>query len=234
MPKVYRVTVDARSRRPSPPDEMAPTSQIAIAIPYTVYQDALGNWVGKCPSLNVWAQHDDETSTRIAMEEAILLFLRATSHVDGTWPEALHRMDLTLSDTVSRRPKDIRAEQLTIAQVIDRLMACDQNKPVYATDWDRKTGLMPLGGIDSYRGIYAELAIEPCHGGDPMLVQDLFEFLQQAVEGYTFQGWKGGEYTVGPDTPVWISESGRVSDRMVVAVEEVTDSVLIVTSLYQP
>jgi len=63
----------------------------------------------------------------------------------------------------------------------------------------------PVGGFSSYRGYYDQLAM--CRGNGPTTVG---EVLQKAREcdGKTFQGWKGGDFVMGLDTKVWVSDLG--------------------------
>jgi hypothetical protein len=63
------------------------------------------------------------------------------------------------------------------------------------------------GSLDSYRGYYEQLAIEPEMGGDgkKVTVEEFLKRLEEAV-GATFTGYKGGEFTMDRDTPIWIAE----------------------------
>ena len=70
-------------------------------------------------------------------------------------------------------------------------------------------------GLDSYRGYYADLAIEytavrPDTKG--LTVGELLEKARNAV-GATFTGYKGGEFVMDEDTPIWISPYG-LSENM--------------------
>lgn len=61
--------------------------------------------------------------------------------------------------------------------------------------------------IRSYRGDYSQLAIGYKDGGD-CKVGELVAVLKEAV-GKEFTGYKGGEYTMDEDTPVYIANSGE-------------------------
>lgn len=80
-----------------------------------------------------------------------------------------------------------------------------------------KLRVMAVGieGVGSYRGYYDHLAIEP--GGKPGTVAEAVTELQGAI-GKTFQGYKGGDYTMTQDTPVWVSHYGEASGHRVVDV----------------
>ena len=57
----------------------------------------------------------------------------------------------------------------------------------------------------SYRGNYADLAFTP---NGNWTVKDLFNSLT-SIKGTEFTGWKGGEYLMDNDTPIWISNVGE-------------------------
>jgi hypothetical protein len=57
----------------------------------------------------------------------------------------------------------------------------------------------------SYRGYYSDLAFEP--SGDPVLVGDLLQECKSAM-GKVFEGYKGGDYMMGENTPVWVASYG--------------------------
>lgn len=58
----------------------------------------------------------------------------------------------------------------------------------------------------SYRGYYENLTLVP--GDEPATVKDLL-MKAEAANGATFQGWKGGDYTMALDTPVWADDYGN-------------------------
>jgi len=57
----------------------------------------------------------------------------------------------------------------------------------------------------SFRGSYYELAFDPT---DNVTISDMLNYAKSAM-GNTFEGYKGGEYTMGEDTPCWISPYGE-------------------------
>lgn len=77
-----------------------------------------------------------------------------------------------------------------------------------------------VGRFTSYRGIYAHLALEngtAYHSGfeeqgyvKHETVGELLETCKGTV-GQTFQGYKGGDYEMGVDAPIWLAEWGESS-----------------------
>lgn len=66
-----------------------------------------------------------------------------------------------------------------------------------------------VGRLISWRGIYAHLAIEPADPPDGGW-ETVAGALQDArdADGGTFEGYKGGDYTMNRGTPLWVSAYG--------------------------
>lgn len=62
----------------------------------------------------------------------------------------------------------------------------------------------------SWRGIYAELAFEPT---TDVTIESMLREAESAV-GKTFEGWKGGDFTMTRDTEIHISYSGESYDYL--------------------
>lgn len=72
------------------------------------------------------------------------------------------------------------------------------------------------GKLDSYRGYYSDLALSYSQDGRAT-VGDLLEECRQAV-GKVYVGWKGGDYTMDENTPVWVAEPGTSSGTAITEV----------------
>lgn len=69
--------------------------------------------------------------------------------------------------------------------------------------------------IDSYRGFYEQLAIS--YDDDwqtEMKVADILGVLRGVV-GKTLTGYKGGDYLMGEDTPVWAAKWGECNSTAI-------------------
>ena len=96
--------------------------------------------------------------------------------------------------------------QMTLGALIDALEAihCKEGHSGVFTDF---CGLAPTGRVYSYRGDYSHFAIEVGREYDfpsKCSLPGLIEVLKGSV-GKTFEGWKGGDYTMKRDTPVWVT-----------------------------
>ena len=68
-----------------------------------------------------------------------------------------------------------------------------------------------LTSPNSYRGYYRDLAFAKGPGTRP--AGELLEECRSAM-GREFYGWKGGDYLMGENTPVWIATYGDCGPRL--------------------
>ena len=83
------------------------------------------------------------------------------------------------------------------------------------------------GAIQSYRGYYDHLALGYCfddfiHDDCQVTVEMLVRLLNDAI-GRTFTGYKGGDFTMGPRTPVWLANYGRSQGGVITGVSDYSD-----------
>lgn len=62
----------------------------------------------------------------------------------------------------------------------------------------------------SYRGYYDQLAFEPKRS---VTIGSMLKCAQQAI-GQTFEGYKGGDYTMGEHTDVYLAEYGSTGEQI--------------------
>ena len=83
----------------------------------------------------------------------------------------------------------------------------------------KRFGELPAGlmidslGPHSYRGYYCDLALEPYRLASRQTVADTLNMLKDCV-GREFEGYKGGEYVMDENTPVWIASYGCCGERI--------------------
>lgn len=88
---------------------------------------------------------------------------------------------------------------LTLGQAIQQLSTTDPNLPVRFDNGDSP------GKAMSYRGYYSDLAISPESHVDPVSVSEFLATLKGALNK-TFTGYKGGDFTMGEDAPLWCAD----------------------------
>ena len=146
-------------------------------------------------------------------------------------------MDLqTILDNAvkAKRAEELKnSPQLLLGEIILKLEAVNNKKlPLFIDLMEKR----PMG-IDSWRGIYAELAIQTETfgnyntdeveyksqygdsykqkeiGKENPTVAEWIEVLKEAV-GKTFTGYKGGDFLMGKATPVYLAEYGSSSFKV--------------------
>lgn len=127
-----------------------------------------------------------------------------------------------------------RSPQITLGELIERLEALpltflesdgvEKPKPI-VFDF---CGARPHH-LASWRGAYAELAIVPTFEGTgpPSAVMSL-AMLKDAL-GHTFTGYKGGEFTMDDQTPVWVARWGESGNTGVIGVRDTGYEIVIDT-----
>lgn len=85
--------------------------------------------------------------------------------------------------------------------------------------------------IDSYRGFYDHLAIGIDSESKYTSAVDFLSTLKEAV-GKTFTGYKGGDYTMNRNTPLWIDDYGDCSSCAVIGLYDTTFGYLIILTGY--
>lgn len=75
-------------------------------------------------------------------------------------------------------------------------------------------GFMP-DRIASYRGDYSQLAIGYKEPKEPYKTVDVFLAELRAVNGQTMQGYKGGDFVMDLDTPIWVANYGESNSTAV-------------------
>lgn len=70
--------------------------------------------------------------------------------------------------------------------------------------------------IASWRGIYAEPALgHSSHWEHDPTVADLIRELENAIDGRTFEGWKGGDYSYSADQILQVANPGAVGHLVI-------------------
>ena len=104
-------------------------------------------------------------------------------------------------DGLSANWQKERAEsQMTLGKLIDRL-----------TELPTDTVIKGFGDPHSYRGYYSDLAFSLSE--NDMTTSYAIEMCQKCM-GEVFEGYKGGDFQMGRNTPVWIAEYGDCGKKI--------------------
>lgn len=111
--------------------------------------------------------------------------------------EPTHPIQALVNGMSAEWQRERSQTQLTLGKLIEALEAM----PPGAT-------VANLADPDSYRGYYCDLAFARSDGTRP--AADLLRDCRAAM-GEVFTGYKGGDYTMGARTPLWVSDYGTAS-----------------------
>lgn len=126
-----------------------------------------------------------------------------------------------------RKERFGRSVQLSLGQLILEV----EDSGIYNSKQEPKDVYFDFGSaipadMDSWRGSYDELALgyrlsgydnNRQHHFADVKADKFLEMLKSTV-GKEFTGWKGGEFTMSKDTPVWVANSGNSGNTAVVGV----------------
>lgn len=111
-----------------------------------------------------------------------------------------------MQDFIDNYLKELRQErsatQLTLGEFISEL---EKHPP--------ETPIINIGEPHSYRGYYSDLAFEKREG--VRSVGELLEELKNECLNHTFEGYKGGDFIMNEDAPLWIADYGSTGDKMI-------------------
>lgn len=122
-------------------------------------------------------------------------------------------------------------ENLTIfLQEVDDLPIVVRELPILFTL--RPEEFIP-GDVVSYRGVYAEPAIERNDPfGPTKLVSEYLAYLKKCIdEPLTLHGYKGGTNELDDDRPIWTArDSGDYSQNQVMAIVQEQDACVLISA----
>lgn len=124
-----------------------------------------------------------------------------------------------LMDAMSDAAQGERTKyHVTLGELLAELEDADDDTHVEFSD-----GAAPVEP-HSYRGYYQDLAFDG--GSYPVTVAAFRETVEHAL-GRDFTGYKGGQYTMGPQTPLWRAEWGYTGSP-VLSIEQAGDTLVLV------
>ena len=128
----------------------------------------------------------------------------------------------------AQRSKEFaNSDQLSLGEIISK---CEPLAPDSADSPEVIFGFEHAypTALDSWRGIYSELALGFSCEGMPPTLDHFIETLKSAI-GETFTGYKGGSFTMSEKTPVWVANYGNSGNTAIVDVIGDAHQVILVT-----
>lgn len=119
---------------------------------------------------------------------------------------------------------------MTLGELIDALKAITRT---HHNNGDEREVIYDFLGhvpttLGSWRGIYSELALGVGGYDDAPTLSELITRCESAV-GETFEGWKGGKYTMSRNTNVHVANRGETWSTGVIGVLDSDYQVVILT-----
>lgn len=116
-----------------------------------------------------------------------------------------HQLFEVISDVSRDGRKEYHVTLGEMLKILSDVPLKDVTVPVVVTEIDGGT-IGSVGRPHSYRGYYVDLAFDHVRE-EPRTVEQFLDTCRSALGG-TFIGWKGGEFTMDEDTPLWVAEVG--------------------------
>jgi hypothetical protein len=92
--------------------------------------------------------------------------------------------------------------------------------------------------LDSWRGIYAELALNftarkfPNNKQEPLTVSEFLSLMEGSI-GTEYGGYKGGTFRMSKHTPVWVANYGNAGQTAVVGIVDYGYQVVVKTAMVE-
>lgn len=145
-------------------------------------------------------------------------------------------------DNASRKMREAsfaNSPQLTLGELLALLKDIPtewgSDKQLVSVEFDFGTAYPT--GLSSWRGSYAELAVNYALSGydkdggqfDHTNLKDFVKWLEEA-NGKTYTGWKGGDFTMSLDTPLWVANDGNIGNTGIVGIRNEDYTVYLLTA----
>jgi hypothetical protein len=114
----------------------------------------------------------------------------------------------------------------TLGEVI-LLLKMQPQENIVKIDFLRESIDLNPEGVDSYRGYYEDLSLDYQIESTEKTVKELLVIFENAI-GKTFQGYKGGDFTMNSKTLVWVAQYGSCG-RMLIDIQSKDGITLIIT-----
>lgn len=115
-----------------------------------------------------------------------------------------------LMDTISEAARTTRKDyHLTLDKLIKVIEDLDDRSIPVVVDYDHTTG---IDSVDSYRGYYADLSLLPTK---TVSTADRLYVMLKSAYGSTFEGYKGGDFVMDGDTPLWVAAYGNTGPAVI-------------------
>lgn len=131
-----------------------------------------------------------------------------------------------LVDAMNDSNRSVRSDyHLTLGKLIKVLENTIPELPVFFSCSTDSSGLTNVGHEDSYRGYYSDLAFDV--GDKEKTVAELLKQCKKAVNA-TYTGYKGGNFVMDEDTPLWRAEYGSHWGEAIIGYQIFDDKFILI------
>lgn len=109
----------------------------------------------------------------------------------------MNQLQVMMDEMSAEWQRQRSATQMTLGKLITRLETLSPET------------MIGLSEPHSYRGYYSDLAFEPAKSS----IKDALVFCRSAL-GKVFEGYKGGDFQMGENTPVWVAHYGSCGQKI--------------------
>jgi len=137
----------------------------------------------------------------------------------------------------ARKNRLSSSDQLTLGEVLEKLEPIVKNQKYVIGKYKEEANVMfdfeyffPTD-ISSWRGAYDELALNiKTYEGEtkPLTITQFYNLLKDCI-GKEFYGYKGGDYVMDIDTPIWVANYGNSGNTAVIDIVDNEYSIIIIT-----
>jgi len=145
--------------------------------------------------------------------------------------------DISIIIKQMREERMKNSSQMRLGQIIKAIEDIIAKDPEKERSVEYSFGSAIPTTLDSWRGSYAELALgytltgydadDSNHHGK-ISAEELLKELKEAI-GKEYTGWKGGEYTMNENTPVWVANPGNSGNTVIVDVLDEGWGIILIT-----
>jgi hypothetical protein len=139
---------------------------------------------------------------------------------------------------VAKRQEEMKtSDQLTLGEILLKLEPILKKQETVIEKYGKEAsvkydfGRLSPTYVSSWRGDYRELALDyvGTNNKKPLTISMFYEMLKDAI-GKIFTGYKGGDFLMGKNTPVWVSNYGESTCTAVIDILDEEHTVIIVTA----
>jgi hypothetical protein len=131
----------------------------------------------------------------------------------------------------SRAEQMKTSKQFTVGELILKLEMVKKNEKGEDKQVRFDFANLRPTGLNSYRGTYREIAFGFDEETNIPTVSEVITWLKEAI-GKTYTGYKGGNFVMGKNTPVWVANYGNSNSDGISGIKEDDWTIYLLTEKF--